>query len=461
MMLEEIRELAARGESDRLEFKTSTGELEAAMRTLCGMLNGSGGCVLVGVGADGSLRGQQVSDGTLKELAAKLGKFDPPALPTVDRVSMPEGREILVLNADRGGMAPYVYDGKPYVRVQSTTSIMPQRVYQRRLLERDHARERWETLPAPALPLDMEEVARCLRDAAAAGRIESSTTNPAEALERLGLMRDGVVSQAAVVAFAREPFPAYPQCALRLARFRGTTKAEFLDQNQMTGHAFRLLREADLFLRRHLPVAGRLVPGVLERQDEPLFPPLALREALVNAFVHRDYAIAGGAVSVAVFDDRLEISSSGGLPFGLTPADLRADHVSKPRNPLLADVFFRRGLIERWGRGTQKIVALCVAAGHPEPQFEERAGDVVVRFIPAGYTPPHRIEHDLADRQRRILFALRDGVRLGSAAIRDAVDPQLPRTTLREELSLLRTLGLVDGDGTGRGAVWWLRRDVR
>ena len=113
-----------------------------------------------------------------------------------------------------------------------------------------------------------------------------------------------------------------------MARFRGVTKDEFLDQQQLTGHAFELLREADLFLRRHLPVAGRFEPGVLERIDEPLFPPLALREALVNALCHRDYSIAGGAVSVAIYDDRLEISSTGLLPFGLTVADLKRDHES-------------------------------------------------------------------------------------------------------------------------------------
>lgn len=93
---------------------------------------------------------------------------------------------------------------------------------------------------------------------------------------------------AKLAQFAVDPFPDYPQCSLRMARFRGITKAEFVDQQQLTGHAFKLLREADIFLRRHLPVAGRFESGVMQRIDEPLFPPLALREALVNAFIHRD-----------------------------------------------------------------------------------------------------------------------------------------------------------------------------
>lgn len=214
-----------------------------------------------------------------------------------------------------------------------------------------------------------------------------------------------------------------------------------------------------MFLRRHLPVAGRFEPGLFERQDEPLFPPLALREALVNALIHRDYSIPGGAVSVAVFDDRLEITSTGVLPFGLTTADLRREHVSKPRNPLLAEVFYRRGLIERWGRGTQRIIDLCVAAGHPEPEFEERAGDVVVRFLPSGYVPPHRIGHDLTKRQRRILHALREGEPRSMRQIRDTFNPTPTEQTIRNDLKLLRTLGLVSSSGRGPGARWRLVRN--
>ena len=216
-----------------------------------------------------------------------------------------------------------------------------------------------------------------------------------------------------------------------MARFRGDSKDDFLDQQQLTGHAFHLLREADLFLRRHLPVAGRFEPGLFERQDEPLFPPLALREALVNALAHRDYSIPGGAVAVAIFDDRLEISSTGLLPFGLTVDDLKRNHQSQPRNPLLANVFYLRGLIERWGRGTQKIVELCVQAGHPEPEFEESAGQVIVRFIPRGYTPPHRVSHDLTERQRRILHILRDGQRLRSMELRAQLSPLPSASALR------------------------------
>ena len=74
--------------------------------------------------------------------------------------------------------------------------------------------------------------------------------------------------------------------------------------------------------------------------------------------------------------------SDGILPFGLKTEDLKREHTSHPRNPYITDVFYRRGLIEQWGRGTQKIVELCVKAGHPEPEFGQQAGSVFVRFRP-------------------------------------------------------------------------------
>ncbi|MGH7138578.1 MAG: ATP-binding protein [Pirellulales bacterium] len=120
-------------------------------------------------------------------------------------------------------------------------------------------------------------------------------------------------------------------------------------------------------------------------------------------------------------------------------------------------MFYLRGLIERWGRGTQKIVELCVRAGHPEPEFEERASEFVVRFIPSGYVPPHRVSHDLTERQRRILHVLGDGATLRSGEIRAQLSPTPSATVLRDELNLLRNLGLIDGSGHGAGAKWWLK----
>ena len=385
MDLEVLRQTIAKGESESLELKKSTGDLKGGMKTICAMLNGTGGRVVYGVTPAGKIVGQDITDPTLREVAQEIRRLEPPAPIEQARVPVGSGKEILILQTTTAPDVPYTYDGRPYRRIGPTTSQMPQPEYQQQLLARSHALYRWENQVAERCSLsdlDSEEIDRTVEAAIHCGRLESRASSSSDALNRLQLTGEGQLLRAAVVLFGRKFMPYYPQCTVRLARFKGIDKSEFLDHRQLHGHAFQILDESMHFILRNIPIAGRFEPGKLERQDVPLYPPLALREALVNAICHRDYTIAGGAIFVAIYDDRLEVASSGLLPPGITLADLKSDHDSRLRNPLIAGVFYRRGLIEQWGRGTQKIVDWCVAAGQPEPEFEERAGDLVVRFRP-------------------------------------------------------------------------------
>ena len=213
-----------------------------------------------------------------------------------------------------------------------------------------------------------------------------------EILRGLGLLlRGDVLTRAAVVLFSatESPLPDFPQFKLRVARFKGLDRDEFLDNRQFYGNAFALMRRAERFLIESMPIAGRIIPGQMAREDTPLLPVEALREALANAFVHRDYAIGGGSVGVAIYNDRLEIASIGDLHFGLTSEALFLPHESKPWNPMVASVFYRRGIIETWGRGTLKIVRLMKEAGLDSPKMSVSGGAVTIAF-----TFPTRVEAD-------------------------------------------------------------------
>jgi len=465
--LSDIEALAAQGKSETLEFKTSTAQLGRAGETLCAFLNHRGGIVLLGVSAERRIVGQQVSDKTLQDVANTLAKLEPPGTIDIDRTALPgRNHEVISLRAfPTSESIPYTYDGRPYQRVATTTSVMPQELYQRLLLNRLHSRSRWENTPAVGVDvsgLDREEILRTVRSGVSVGRLPESTgADVADILDRLGVRVRGEILNAAVVLFGTRFLPDYPQCQLRMARFKGTDKTEFLDNRQVHGHGFQLLDEAMLFLQRHLPVAGRIRPGLFERVDEPVFPPTALREALVNAVCHRDYSQAGGSVSLAIYDDRLEIWSDGVLPFGLQVDDLKRDHRSRPRNPVIADVFYRRGLVERWGRGTQKIVELCVEAGHPEPLFLEESGAVGVRFLPSDYIAPHLVVHELTLRQREILLLLGRGQAIPLRDIRSGLTSPVSERTVQLDLALLKRLRLIESGGRGRGATYSLRRESR
>lgn len=370
MKSRDLQYLVSAGESPTMEFKKSTAEKERACRTLCAFANLQGGQLLFGVTPAGKVLGQHVTDRTLEELAQEFQGFEPPLFPEIQRLPVADGREVLALRVERPTLLPVSFRGVPYERVLNTTRAMPRANYQRLLLESLHATDRWETQPAPGWTvdkLDAKEIAVTIEESIRRGRSDDpGSRNPTDILRGLGLlMHDSRLSRAAVALFCKgdKPIPDFPQLTLRLARFKGTTRNEFLDNRQYHGNAFELMRRAERFLIDWLPVAGRIVPGRMEREDMPLLPVEAVREALANAFVHRDYASGSGSVGVALYDDRLEIIFPGELHFGLTPEKLLKPHESKPWNPLIASTFYRRGHIEAWGRGTLKIAELLQQAG--------------------------------------------------------------------------------------------------
>lgn len=463
MDLEQIKKMVLQGESETVEFKRTTGERREAAQSICAMLNHLGGRVLFGVDPGGSIRGQQVSDRTIEEVAQEMQQIEPAVFPRIERVDSSPGFQIIAVEVATGPNRPYSYRSQAFKRVGNTSQKMSRDEYNRMLIERFHGERRWETETAESwtvADLDLVELNRTIEEAIRRGRMtEPGTRDPVELLRGLGMLRNGQMLRAAAVLFGnRERLEAeLPQCLLRVAKFKGVDKTEFLDNRQYHGHAFALLASANSFLRENLPIAGRIVPGLFERVDEPIYPPEALREALANAFCHRDYSIGGGSVAIAIYQDRLEISSSGPLHFGLTAEQLFQPHESLPWNPLIARVFHRRGVIESWGRGTLKIAELSEKAGLPRPEIVESAGCVVVRFFPSRYIAPRQVTQDLSDGQREILSILSEAPRgLPLRDIRKRLKPGLDEWEVKNDLSALKALGILSSSGHGRGARWSL-----
>ena len=423
MDLKELRRLVEAGESETVEFKKSTGQLARAGETLCAFLNGRGGRVLIGVTATGEIAGQQVSDKTHREIAALLQRFEPPAPVETMIIELPDGdKKVIALEAPAiADSRPFTHGGRPYERIGATTSVMPQESYETLLLDRAHARRRWENQPAVDVrldDLDHEEILRTREAAIQQRRISAGTsTDIGDILDRLGLRRGGVITQAAQILYGTRFLPDYPQGMLKMGRFRGTKiTGDILDNKQEHLHAFAIVREGMAFLDRTLPLAARFPEGEIFREDRLPVPPDALREILLNAVMHRDYSDPGSYVAIAVFDDRIEIRSVGRLPRGITPESLSGPHRSIPRNPLIAEAFHRTGAVEIWGRGTNRVIEECERYGIDPPTFEEQAGALYVTFRAAigpgfGEAPGrHQVgtKSALSPHQVQVLEAARD-----------------------------------------------------
>lgn len=348
-----LTEIIAQGESETLELKRSTAELKRAGETLCAFLNGEGGKVLIGVGPDGRLIGQEVADMTLRDIAAMLGRFEPPARVEMSRVDVGNGRQVIVLDAASSRQyAPFVFESKPYKRVGSATTVMSQEEYTRLLLDRNHSRHRWENQPAAGVSiedLDREEILRTRATAIEQRRLSAGTSmDVGDILDRLGLRVDGHVTQAAQMLYGTTFLPNYPQALLKLGRFRGTKiTGDIVDNKQEYLHAFAMGREAIAWLDRTLPLSARFPKGAINREDRLPVPAEALREIVINAVIHRDVSNPSSYVAIAVFDDRIEVRSIGDFPSGVRTEQLSREHLSVRRNPLIAEASIARARSRR------------------------------------------------------------------------------------------------------------------
>lgn len=467
MHFEKLKELVANGESSCLEFKKSTTQLKAAFETLCGFLNNRGGTVLLGVTDQGKIVGQEVSDATRQEIAKEIHKLEPPYEVTVEYIPVENGKEVIALHALELTYPPYIYDGRAYQRIQSTTVRMPQHQYEQLLIKRGHLKYAWDESSAVGYnvsDLDHEEIYRTLRQGIAANRISESALNDpvSSILERLKLVQDGALTNAAVVLYAKEVWPNYPQLQIMMARFRGTTKtAPFIDNQSFYGNAFQILNEASNFIRKHLFIESFYQEDSFERIDKPTLPVLAVREALINSICHRDYSNRSSHIALAIYDDRLELWNYGKLPNDLRVEDLSTAHHSNPRNKLIASTFYSRGFVEKWGTGTTKMIDMCREHGIPDPIFKEYSGGFSVTFTfkdPLGVPATKELPKDILSlRQQEIVSILKESGPLSPKMIGLKLKDKVTDRTLRHDLAFLKKLGMLNSTGRANSTVWFVQ----
>ena len=206
----------------------------------------------------------------------------------------------------------------------------------------------------------------------------------------------------------------------------------------------------ETFVKTHVPVAAKFIPGQMRREDKPGYPFFALREGLLNALMHRDYAAFTGGVAVNIYPDRLEIWNSGKLPSGLTIADLKRDHPSLPPNPDIAQVVYLRGLIEKVGRGTEKIIHDCREAGLPPPVWKEAPTGITLTF----YSAKAARHISLNARQRELLARLKPGDQFAPSSYYAEAANKVKRRQAQSDLNDLVSAGFLERIGETSAAVY-------
>ena len=195
-----------------------------------------------------------------------------------------------------------------------------------------------------------------------------------ETLEKLRLATGDKLKRAALILFGKDPNKFYPNIKVKIGRF-GINDADLRFQEVLEGNILELLKQVPGMLNSKFLTRPIVFEG-LQRIEKDTYPVAAIREMLLNALVHRTYM--GSMIQIRVYDDKLTIWNEGNLPEGMTIASLKGHHVSRPRNPLIADVCFKAGFIDSWGRGTIKIYEACENAGLPDATIASLDGGILV-----------------------------------------------------------------------------------
>lgn len=461
MTPDEIARLAQQGESETVEFKATTGQRHEAAKTLSAMLNGQGGRVIFGIGPKGNVAGQQVGADTLTDITNACQEIHPSHPPSMERVSLPDcaGREVIVVTVPSGASKPYAHRGHHYMRSGAATVAMPDEVQLSLVLERAHGLSRWELEPSGCDldVIDEDEVRRFRDDAINAGRAKfEPSASVVDVLRALNLLHsDGSPNRGAIALFGdiRVLGGTFPTLGCRLVAIDGTELAEeFRDDALVEENVYASLGKAMAFCDEHLHQRVR-IGDALQADAGPEIPRAVVREALANAFGHRDYAIAG-LIQIRIFTDRLEVHSPGQLHFGLTPSDLYVHHTSHPWNPNMLGCLYRRGIVEQLGSGTVRMVRMCADAGLGRPVFTATSASVTCSVPRRGHwLAPSGAGLALSGLEASVLTAL-----AGSPTTRRQLADNLEVgiAEIRVALRQLRDLGLIRVEGHGRGAHWVL-----
>ena len=375
MTIEEIKTLIEDDEHRKLELKKSTGELVKGMQTLCAFLNSDGGWLFFGVTPKLEVLGQNVTDSTQREIAHEMTKIEPAISLPIEIIDVPErpGFSVIGIHCDAAkfGEAPYTYDGRAYYKVESTTILMPRSMFEERLRRSNPSRFAWESQTSENLKLeDLNEdrIRGAVVYGVEKGRMPASAVAESTwaLLDKFGMIENNKIKNAAIALFIKKS-TAYPQFLLRMARFRGTEKMEFIDNMRVKGNFFELLDAGMSFFFKHLSQSG-VIKG-LRREEQLEIPVEALREALTNSLCHRLLDSPSGSVGISIFDDRVEIENTGHLPNELTIETIKQPHRSYPQNPIIANALYMTAFLESWGTGVNRIVKACKTVGLSEPEY--------------------------------------------------------------------------------------------
>jgi ATP-dependent DNA helicase RecG len=430
------------------------------MESISAFSNTKGGIVIIGVSDKSEVLGVDIGKKTLESLANKIKQStDPKVYPSIHVEEIDDkDKPVVVIEVEEGKQKPVLASGRAYKRVgksnhklgyeeirnlalETSKIYWDERVCEDASLEdieEDKVRwylERREEIRKVKKPEKMKMGTLLLNIGAA--KKENSETKP---------------TNAGILFFGKNPQRFVLQSQLRTARFAGKTLTrDFLDRLDCSGALWEMVEGSEDFVRKNIRLFGFRTEYSFQRIDKLEYPIKAIREAIINALIHRNY-FERADTRVAIFDDMIEIISPGTFPEGVTPEEPK--HV--PVNPVLCQLMYDVGYIEKYGSGIYMINELCKEWGIPRPEYELSEVETKVIFRSGGkaivISEIEKLGVEMNERQREGLKIIFEKGKITNADYGKSF--KISRNTATNDLSDLVEKGLIKRVGRGRGSYY-------
>ena len=387
-------------ETQNIEYKLSW--RDEYLKVIVAFANKDGGELIIGVDDNGNPIGVKKSKKLLEDIPNKIRNILG-IIPSV-KIEKVEDKDIIHIFINPSSVS-ISHNGKYYIRSGSNSFELKGEELTNFLIEKSG--KTWDEfveVKAGFNDINLKTIDEFKKYAV--DRIPSivSEKDYQIILEKLNLQEDKKLKKAAILLFGKNPQRFYPAAYLKIGKF--LTETDIQSSDIVSGNLFEQITNALEILRTKYLISKIKYEGI-HRREILEYPYEALREAIINALIHRNY-LGASSIQVRVYSDRLVIMNEGKLPPEVPVEKLKTEHLSKPRNVLLADVFYKAGFIESWGRGTIKILEKCQEQGLPEPDFEEEHGVMKVVFYKDKFTEDNLKKSGISERQIKAVMYVKE-----------------------------------------------------
>jgi ATP-dependent DNA helicase RecG len=418
------------------------------LKWVCGFANAQGGVIYLGKDDDGRVVGLADHKRLMDDIPNKIKN----AIGIIAEVNLhQESDKYFIEIITTPYTVPISLRGRYYYRSGSTKQELTGASLIEFLLKKSG--KTWDDVAEPRASfedIDQQAVNIFLRASEKAGRLsEIEPLSITELFDKLRLVENGQLKRCAIILFGKNPGRFYPNTFVKIGRF-GKDDADLRFQVSEEGNLITLLHTVLSQLNNKFLVSPIEFEGV-HRIEKGEFPIAAIREMLLNALVHRNYV--GAPTQIRIYDDRISIWNEGTLPEGLNIESLKRSHASRPRNPIIADVCFKAGYIDAWGRGTLKIIQASKEANLLEPTMNEIDGGFAVTLFKDGLFYDNLINKGLTDRLTKAVLLAKNKGHITNKEYQEAFG--VARMTATRDLAELVERGFLKYSGAkGAGAYY-------